>query len=164
MAREAYALTFAADAEAGLLALGRQEFDLVVLDLMLPGMGGLEALTEIRRRGPDQVIVMLTAFGSVETAVQAMRMGANDYLTKPFKNDDVLRSVGRGLSHRRLILENRSLRQALQGRTGSWGLVGKSRTMQTLYSLIEAGRPQPLYRSHPGRDGTGKEAGGARHP
>src|SRR5437867_4088655 len=80
LAREDYSLTFAVDAETGLEALDRQEFDLVVLDLMLPGMGGLEALTEIRRRDPDQVIVMLTAFGSVETAVQAMRMGANDYL------------------------------------------------------------------------------------
>src|SRR5258706_6340655 len=100
LAREAYSLTFAADAEGGLLALDRQEFDLVVLDLMLPGMGGLESLTEIRRRDPDQVVVMLTAFGSVETAVQAMRMGANDYLTKPFKNEDVLRAIGRGLIHR----------------------------------------------------------------
>jgi DNA-binding NtrC family response regulator len=141
LAREAYSLTFATDAEAGLLELEHQEFDLVVLDLMLPGMGGLEALTEIRRRDPDQVIVMLTAFGSVETAVQAMRMGANDYLTKSFKNDDVLRAVGRGLSHRRLIRENRSLRRALQGRTGSWGLVGKSRTMHTLYNLIEQVAP-----------------------
>src|SRR5580765_8553599 len=69
LTREAYSLTFAPDAETGLLALDRQEFDLVVLDLMLPGMGGLEALTEIRRRDPDQVVVMLTAFGSVETAV-----------------------------------------------------------------------------------------------
>jgi DNA-binding NtrC family response regulator len=157
LAREAYALTFAADAEAGLLALDHQEFDLVVLDLMLPGMGGLEALTEIRRRDPDQVIVMLTAFGSVETAVQAMRMGANDYLTKPFKNDDVLRSVGRGLSHRRLILENRSLRRALQGRTGSWGLVGKSRTMQTLYNLIEQVAPSRSTVLIQGESGTGKE-------
>jgi DNA-binding NtrC family response regulator len=157
LAREAYALTFAVDAETGLEALDRQEFDLVVLDLMLPGMGGLEALTEIRRRDPDQVIVMLTAFGSVETAVQAMRMGANDYLTKPFKNDDVLRAVGRGLSHRRLILENRSLRRALQGRTGSWGLVGKSRTMQTLYSLIEQVAPSRSTVLIQGESGTGKE-------
>jgi DNA-binding NtrC family response regulator len=157
LAREAYSLTFAVDAETGLEALDRQEFDLVVLDLMLPGMGGLEALTEIRRRDPDQVIVMLTAFGSVETAVQAMRMGANDYLTKPFKNDDVLRAVGRGLSHRRLILENRSLRRALQGRTGSWGLVGKSRTMQTLYNLIEQVAPSRSTILIQGESGTGKE-------
>ena len=157
LAREDYSLTFAVDAETGLEAIDRQEFDLVVLDLMLPGMGGLEALTEIRRRDPDQVVVMLTAFGSVETAVQAMRMGANDYLTKPFKNDDVLRAVGRGLSHRRLILENRSLRRALQGRTGSWGLVGKSRTMQTLYSLIEQVAPSRSTVLIQGESGTGKE-------
>jgi DNA-binding NtrC family response regulator len=86
-----------------------------------------------------------------------MRMGANDYLTKPFKNDDVLRSVGRGLGHRRLILENRSLRRALQGRTGSWGLVGKSRTMQTLYSLIEQVAPSRSTVLIQGESGTGKE-------
>jgi DNA-binding NtrC family response regulator len=157
LAGERHDLTFAPDAESGLQALEEREFDLVVLDLMLPGMGGLEALTEIRRRDPDQVVLMLTAHGSVETAVQAMRMGAHDYLAKPFKNEDVVRVLRHGLRHRRLLVENRSLRRALEGKAGSWGLVGKSRVMQTFYNLIEQVAPSRSTVLLHGESGTGKE-------
>ena len=155
--REGHALTFAADAESGLALLEERSWDLVILDLMLPGMGGLEALGEIRRKDPDQVVIMLTAFGSVETAVQAMRRGAHDYLTKPFKNEDVLRSVRNALRHKRLVDENRSLRRALLGRTDSWGLVGKSRVMQELFTLIEQVAPSRSTVLIQGESGTGKE-------
>jgi DNA-binding NtrC family response regulator len=154
---EGYRLTIVPDAESGLRALEESEFDLIVLDLMLPGMGGLEALTEIRRRDRDRVVLMLTAYGSVETAVQAMRMGAHDYLTKPFRNEDVLRAVRNGLRHRRLQAENRSLRRALETRSGSWGLVGKSRAMQALYALIEQVAPSRSTVLLQGESGTGKE-------
>ena len=97
LSREGYAISSVPDAESGLAALERQEYDLVILDLMLPGIGGFETLKEIKRRDPDSVVVMITAYGSVETAVQAMRMGAHDYLTKPFKNEDVLRTLSTGL-------------------------------------------------------------------
>ena len=154
---EGHQLTVVPDAEQGLAALDERDFDLVILDLMLPGMSGLEALPHIRQRDPDQVILMLTAFGSVETAVQAMRIGAHDYLTKPFRNEEVLRAVRHGLQHRRLALENRTLRRALQGRTGSWGLVGKSRAMQGLYALIEQVAPSRSTVLIQGESGTGKE-------
>jgi DNA-binding NtrC family response regulator len=157
LAPEGYRLTIVPDAESGLRALEETEFDLVVLDLMLPGMGGLEALTEIRRRDRDQVVVMLTAYGSVETAVQAMRMGAHDYLSKPFQNEDVLRAVRHGLRHRRLQAENRNLRRALETRSASWGLVGKSRAMQALYALIEQVAPSRSTVLLQGESGTGKE-------
>jgi DNA-binding NtrC family response regulator len=157
LAPEGYRLTIVPDAESGLRALDEQEFDLIVLDLMLPGMGGLEALTEIRRRDRDQVVLMLTAYGSVETAVQAMRMGAHDYLTKPFQNEDVLRAIRNGLRHRRLQAENRNLRRALETRSASWGLVGKSRAMQALYGLIEQVAPSRSTVLVQGESGTGKE-------
>ena len=157
LAPEGYRLTIVPDAESGLRALEEMEFNLVVLDLMLPGMGGLEALTEIRRRDRDQVVVMLTAYGSVETAVQAMRMGAHDYLTKPFQNEDVLRAVRHGLRHRLLQAENRNLRRALETRSASWGLVGKSRAMQALYGLIEQVAPSRSTVLLQGESGTGKE-------
>ena len=157
LAPEGHVVTVVPDAEQGLQALEEDDFDLVILDLMLPGMGGLEALTRIRQRDPDQVVLMLTAFGSVETAVQAMRMGANDYLAKPFQNEEVLRSVRHGLRHRRLALENRTLRRALEGKTGSWGLVGKSRGMQALYSLIDQVAPSRSTVLIQGESGTGKE-------
>ncbi len=157
LSREGHALEAAPDAESGLLALERGEFDLVILDLMLPGLGGLEALREIKKRDPDQVVIMITAYGSVETAVQAMRMGADDYLTKPFKNEDVLRTLRHGLSHRRLLTENRSLRRALLGRTGYGELVGKSPAMRDLYRLIEQVAPSRSTVLIQGESGTGKE-------
>jgi DNA-binding NtrC family response regulator len=157
LGREGYDLTFAPDAETGLAVLAEREFDLVVLDLMLPGMSGLEALAEVRRLDPDQVVIMLTAYGSVETAVQAMRQGAHDYLAKPFKNEDVLRALRHGLRQRRLMVENRTLRRALQGKSGSWGLVGKSRAMRGLYDLIDQVAPSRSTVLIQGESGTGKE-------
>ncbi len=157
LTREGHIPTLTPDAESGLRTLDESEFELVILDLMLPGMGGLETLKEIRRRDPDQVVVMVTAYGSVETAVQAMRMGAHDYLTKPFKNEDVLRTLRHGLRHRRLLSENRTLRQALQGRAHFGELIGKSKVMQGLYRLVEQVAPSRSTVLIQGESGTGKE-------
>ncbi len=164
LTQEGHRLRLVEDAEVGLEALAKEEFDLVVLDLMLPGMGGLETLKEIRRRDPDQQVVMITAYASVETAVQAMRMGAHDYLTKPFKNEDVLKTVRNGLKHRQLLTENRSLRRALRREVGLEGLVGKSRVMQSLYRLIDQVAPSRSTVLIQGESGTGKElVAGAIH-
>ena len=157
LSREGHTLTLVPDAESGLEALDRAEFDLIILDLMLPGMGGLEMLKEIKRRDPDQLVVLITAYGSVETAVQAMRMGAHDFLTKPFKNEDVLRTLRNGLRHRRLLSENRTLRRALQGHTRFGELVGRSKAMRELYRLIEQVAPSRSTVLVQGESGTGKE-------
>jgi DNA-binding NtrC family response regulator len=157
LTREGHRVTLAPDAEAGLKDLDDGAFDLVVLDLMLPGMGGLETLKEIRRRDPDLLVVMITAYGSVETAVQAMRIGAHDYLTKPFKNEDVLRTLRNGLRHRRLLSENRTLRRALLGHARSGELVGRSRAMRELDRLIDQVAPSRSTVLIQGESGTGKE-------
>src|SRR5262247_501830 len=157
LSREGYAIESVSDAEAGLKALESGEHDLIILDLMLPGIGGFETLKEIKRRDPDSVVVMITAYGSVETAVQAMRMGAHDYLTKPFKNDDVLRTLSTGLRHRRVLAENRTLRRALQGRARFGELVGKSPAMQQLYRLVDQVAPSRSTVLIQGESGTGKE-------
>ncbi len=155
--REGHQLTMKPDAESGLRVLDEQAFDLVILDLMLPGMGGLETLREIKKREPDQIVVMLTAYGSVETAVQAMRMGAHDYVTKPFKNEEVIRTVRHGLKHRRLLSENRDLRKALQGRARFGELIGKSKVMRDLFRLVEQVSPSRSTVLIQGESGTGKE-------
>jgi DNA-binding NtrC family response regulator len=157
LSREGYATSSVPDAESGLAALDRQEFDLIILDLMLPGIGGFETLKEIKRRDADSVVVMITAYGSVESAVQAMRMGAHDYLTKPFKNEDVLRTLSTGLRHRHVLAENRTLRRALQGKARFGELVGKSSAMQQLYRLIEQVAPSRSTVLIQGESGTGKE-------
>jgi len=157
LAREGYLIAVAPDAETGLQALDQQEYDLIILDLMLPGLGGFETLKEIKKRDPDSVVVMITAYGSVESAVQGMRMGAHDYLTKPFKNEDVLRTLSTGLRHRRLLDENRSLRRALEGRARFGELVGRSPSMLELYRLIEQVAPSRSTVLVQGESGTGKE-------
>src|SRR5213593_1519730 len=157
LSREGYVIDSVPDAESGLKALDSGERDLIILDLMLPGIGGFETLKEIKRRDPDSVVVMITAYGSVETAVQAMRMGAHDYLTKPFKNEDVLRTLSTGLRHRHVLAENRTLRRALQGKARFGELVGKSTAMQQLYRLIEQVAPSRSTVLIQGESGTGKE-------
>src|SRR3989442_2309178 len=157
LSREGYVIDSVPDAESGLKALDSGERDLIILDLMLPGIGGFETLKEIKRRDPDSVVVMITAYGSVETAVQAMRMGAHDYLTKPFKNEDVLRTLSTGLRHRHVLAENRTLRRALQGKARFGELVGKSSAMQQLYRLIEQVAPSRSTVLIQGESGTGKE-------
>src|SRR3989449_4457095 len=157
LSREGYVIDSVPDAESGLKALDSGERDLIILDLMLPGIGGFETLKEIKRRDPVSVVVMITAYGSVETAVQAMRMGAHDYLTKPFKNEDVLRTLSTGLRHRHVLAENRTLRRALQGKARFGELVGKSSAMQQLYRLIEQVAPSRSTVLIQGESGTGKE-------
>jgi DNA-binding NtrC family response regulator len=157
LSRDGHTLESAPDAELGLRRLETGEFELVILDLMLPGMGGLETLQEIKKRDPDQVVVMITAYGSVETAVQAMRMGAHDYLTKPFNNEEVVRTLRHGLRHSRLLSENRSLRRALRGRTHYGELVGKGVLMGDLYRMIERVAPSRSTILIQGESGTGKE-------
>ncbi len=88
--------------EEALEILEREEVDLVLLDLMLPGMHGMQVLREIRRRDPDLVVVVITAYSSIESAIEAMREGAFHYIPKPFKNEEVLLTVRKGLEQRRL--------------------------------------------------------------
>src|SRR5881296_1614632 len=157
LSREGYVIDSSPDAESWLEALESGRHDLIILDLMLPGIGGFETLKEIKRRDPDSVVVMITAYGSVETAVQAMRMGAHDYLTKPFKNEDVLRTLSTGLRHRHVLAENRTLRRALLGKARFGELVGKSSAMQQLYRLVEQVAPSRSTVLIQGESGTGKE-------
>ena len=155
--REGHSTFSAYSAEEGLAVLAREEIDLVVLDLMLPGMSGLDALREIRRRDPDQVVVMITAYSSIEGAIEAMREGAFHYIPKPFKNEEVLLTLDKGLEQRRLTSENRSLRRQLNQRFGFENLVGKSKPMQQVFDLITLAAPAKSNILIRGESGTGKE-------
>jgi DNA-binding NtrC family response regulator len=144
-------------AEEGLRALEGGSYDLLVLDLMLPGMGGLEMLRAIKAKDPEQIVLMITAFGSVETAVEAMKEGAFDYLSKPFRHEEVLVTVRNALNQRNLLSENRALRRALStgGRGGE--LVGTSRPIQDLQRLLDRIAPSRSTVLIQGESGTGKE-------
>jgi two-component system response regulator PilR (NtrC family) len=155
--REGHATFSARSGEDGVALLGREEIDLVVLDLMLPGMSGLEVLRRIRETDPDQVVVVITAYSSIEGAIDAMRQGAFHYIPKPFKNDEVLLTIRKGLEQRRLTSENRSLREQLRERFGFDSIVGKSKPMQQVFDLIRLAAPSKSNILILGESGTGKE-------
>jgi two-component system response regulator PilR (NtrC family) len=147
----------AVSAEDALSALERRSYHAILLDFMLPGMGGFEALSRIKANQPDQIVIMITAYGSIENAVQAMRLGAYDYLTKPFKNEEVLLVVRNALRQRLLEEENRHLRQALRERHRFDRIIGKSKPMQEIYGLVEQIAPSRSTVLIQGESGTGKE-------
>jgi len=143
--------------EEGIEILDKEEIDLVLLDLMLPGMNGMQVLKEIRQRWPDQVVVVITAYSSIESAIDAMREGAFHYIPKPFKNEEVLLTLRKGLEQRRLASENRSLREQLRQRFGFDNIIGKSKPMQQIYDLIKLAAPSKSNILVLGESGTGKE-------
>ena len=157
LSRRGYEVVTAGSGEEALEALTLRPYDVVLLDLMLPAVDGLETLRRIRERDAEQTVIMMTAFGSVESAVEAMRMGAFHYLTKPFKNDEVLLLVAKAIERRRLLEENRRLKKILHERHRFERLVGKSRVMQETFRLIEQVAPSRSTVLILGESGTGKE-------
>ncbi len=133
------------------------DFDLLLLDLMLPDANGMQVLQWVREHRPELAVVMITAHGTIETAVEAMKSGAFHYVTKPFKNDEVRLIVSQAVQTTRLRRENRSLKQALEDRQRFEKIVGRSRAMQELYRLIEQVANSRSTVLIQGESGTGKE-------
>lgn len=152
--REGFGVLQASTAAEGLKAVEEQEPDLVLLDLMLPDRPGLELLKEIKQRDPELVVVVITAFSSVESAIAAMREGAFHYIAKPFKNQEVVLTVRKGLEQRQLRKENRALRQRLEGLDR---LVWRSRAMEEIVELVRRAAPSRSNILLTGESGTGKE-------
>ncbi len=150
--------SFVADsAEHGYRMLETQNIDVVLLDLRLPGAGGLEALHQIKARRPDAVIVVVTGYGTVQSAVQAMKNGAYDYVTKPFSMEELRLLLERVAGHLKLKTENRILREKVKSKQGFGGIVGRAPEMEKLYRIIA----KAAHSTHPvlilGESGTGKE-------
>jgi len=155
--RGGHDLHLATNGAEALKLLARQPVDLVLLDLMLPGTSGLELLQRFKSDDPELEIIMMTAHGSVETAVEAMKAGAFHYLTKPFQNDEVILLVEKALRQRRLREENKGLKKALAETHRTGRLVGRSAPLQRVLRTIEqvaAARTTVLIT---GESGTGKE-------
>jgi two-component system response regulator HydG len=144
-------------AEHAYRALDLQSFDAVLLDLRLPGAGGLDALRRIKERRPDAVVIVVTGYGTVQSAVQAMKNGAYDYVTKPFSVDELKLLLERVASHLKLKSENRLLREKVKSKQGFGGIVGRAPEMEKLYRIIA----KAANSIHPvlilGESGTGKE-------
>ena len=144
-------------ADAALAAVERREFDAVLSDIRMPGRTGLELLGELRERCPDVPVVLMTAFGSIDSAVAAMRGGAFHYVTKPFKREEVLVVLERAFEHRELERENARLRRAVD-RTASFGdLLGASPAMREIFAKIRKVADSRSSVLITGESGTGKE-------
>jgi len=146
------------EAGSGAEALERfneTEVDLVITDLQMGEVGGLQVLCEVKKRSPQTPVLIVTAFGTVETAVEAMRQGAFDYLLKPFSLTEIEARVEKALEQRRLLTENRYLKEILNHTVGR--IVGRSERMQQIYRLIEKVAPYPSPVLVLGETGTGKE-------
>jgi two-component system, NtrC family, response regulator PilR len=158
LTREGYEVRLAANAGSGLELIRSMPFDAAIVDVMMPGMDGISALDEIRKIDDDLPVLMITAFASVENAIVAMKRGAFDYITKPFKNDEVLVVLRNALAQRRLVVENRALRQNLQAHANRFGeIIGRSSRMRQVFDLIIQAAPSRTTILINGESGTGKE-------
>ena len=147
----------AGDAETGLKVLRENAVDLVVTDLKLPGMDGLEFLQTIKRQNAALPVVVMTAFGSVETAVEAMKAGASDYVLKPFSLTEMRMVIRKELDVRNLREENRSLREALGKRYAHPNVVARSAKMQDVLATVERVAPTNSTVLLGGESGVGKD-------
>jgi len=152
-----YQVTAAGDGTQALALLEKEPVDLVVTDVRMPGLGGMEALKAIKELNPDIVVIIMTAFGSIDQAVQAVKEGAYDYINKPFKIDEMLLTIRKALDERRLRHEVSVLRHELRTRYHFENLIGKSRAMQEVFSLIEQVAGSRSTVMIYGKSGTGKE-------
>jgi two-component system, NtrC family, response regulator HydG len=155
--REGFTVVAADDGTAALDALRRGHVDLLVADLRMPGLDGLELLRAAKLVAPETEIVVISGHGTVEEAVEAMKEGAYDFLTKPFDRAALIRTVRQALERRTLILENRSLQRRLDELTGAGELIGQSLAIRGVLDLVRQVAPTAATVLIQGESGTGKE-------
>ncbi len=143
--------------EAGLALIKSERFDLIVTDLVMPGVGGMDILAEVSASKIGTPVILLTAHGTVQNAVDAMKLGAYDYVTKPFNLDEIMMIVEKALNHAKLQKENAMLRMQLRKRYNFKGLIGHSEPMEKVYELIEKIADTDSTVLILGESGTGKE-------
>lgn len=151
---EGFEVSQAVDGEIGLKEVEEHHIDLVLLDVKMPGMDGLEVLQEIKKRSPDLPVVMVSGHGTVETAVEATKLGAFDFLSKPLDRDKLLVVVRNALKTANLSKELRSLEEAVRGK---YEILGKSKAINEILSLVKRVAPTDARVMITGENGTGKE-------
>ncbi|QEM68188.1 sigma-54-dependent Fis family transcriptional regulator [Geobacter sp. FeAm09] len=155
--REGYGVVVASNAEEALRQIDGSLFDLVISDVQMPGLSGIELLARIKQTTPDTAVLMVTAFTAAEQAVEAMKLGAYDYISKPFKNEEIKILISKALEKQGLKRENTILRQEAAQRDGFCGIIGKSARMRELFDMIQKVAPSQSSVLIQGESGTGKE-------
>ncbi len=154
---EDYSVATAETGEAGLARLEEQPFDLVLLDVSLPDYNGIDLLRKIRERAPELAVVLITAYGSIDMARSAFKSGAQDYVTKPWSNDELLTQVSLAIEGRKLREENVQLKRAFKQRYNFPNIIGKSEKILSLLDLVSQVAPSRSTVLITGESGTGKE-------
>src|SRR5215471_10002563 len=154
---EGYTVELAHNGTEGIRKLEGASYDLALLDLMMPDISGMEVLSEVRKRDRETPIFMITAYGSVEAAVKALKLGANDYFSKPWDNEKLIIEIERMIARRRLEYENTHLKRALKQRYSFPNIIGKSERMVRLLDLVAQVAPSRSTILITGETGTGKE-------
>ncbi|MCM2357029.1 MAG: sigma-54 dependent transcriptional regulator [Geobacteraceae bacterium] len=154
---EGYQVLAAASGEEGLLLFDGELPDLVITDLKMPGISGFQVLTTVKERSPQTPVMVITAFGAVETAVEAMKLGAYDYITKPFNRDELRLTVRKALEMRGLAEENRRLKEELSERAEFHNIIGISRGMEQVFAVVRKVADTEATVLITGESGTGKE-------
>ncbi|MGH7256220.1 MAG: sigma-54-dependent transcriptional regulator [Nitrospirales bacterium] len=157
MAKEGHRVQSADSAQAALELLRQEPVDVVITDIQMPGMDGLALLGEVRQYAPETLVILLTAYGSLTTAVQGIKAGAFDYLTKPFLIEEIRLLVRRAFEHKRILKENQALREQLRERFPLDTLLGRSAAMIEVYKLIGRVAQTDTTVLIQGESGTGKE-------
>ncbi len=151
------------EAREALKHLAAEPVDLVLLDLKMPDISGIEVLREIKKVHPETIVVIITGYATVETAVTTMKLGAFDYVAKPFTPDELTTTVKRALEHKRLLQENRYLREELNRKFEFDNIIGDGEAMQKVCGLIKRVAPTDATVLIHGESGTGKETRGQGH-
>jgi len=154
---ENYSVDLAPNAVEGLRRAEAANYDMILLDLMMPDRSGMEVLREIRERDAETPVFMITAYGSVEVAVDALKNGANDYFSKPWDNEKLLIEIGRMIAHSRLERENVQLKKALRQQYSFPNIIGKNERMLRILDLVTQVAPSRATILITGETGTGKE-------
>lgn len=155
--RGGYAVSVLPDGPSAIEEASKNLFNLVFVDLKMPGMDGIEVIKQIRKIKPDLMIILLTGYGTIDSAVRAMKAGAYDYITKPFQIDEILMMAKRALEHQRLQTENIILKKTLENKYRFENFIGVSRSMERVYEIIERVADSDSTVLIQGESGTGKE-------
>lgn len=155
--REGYTVKVAASTEEALKMMESSIFDLVLSDVNMPGLSGIDLLLRIKNKSPETAVLMLTAFSAAEQAVEAMKLGAYDYICKPFKNEEIKQLIKNALEKQGLIRENRILKNDVTSRDSFCGIIGKSSKMRLLFDMIQKVAASSSTVLILGESGTGKE-------